>query len=104
MNRLILIPLITFVLAGCASPEERYARDVAKCKSYGFSSAPKDESGGGNDALANCMMQLDQNREAASNAASNAIQPYRPPQYTPAPFVAPPPAYFGLPNPRYRGF
>jgi hypothetical protein len=59
--------LATIALAGCVSPEERHERDVATCTSYGF----HHQQGDANDAaaFANCMMTLDQNRQAATRAA-----------------------------------
>jgi len=80
LKPLIAVAIAAIALAGCISPEERYERDTAQCNAYGFSQAPPvghTEADGsssgtdtaGNDAFANCMMTLDQNRRAAARAA-----------------------------------
>lgn len=52
--RLILIALM---LAGCATQEQRLARDQARCEGYGFQ--------WGTDAFANCMYDINRQRDAA---------------------------------------
>ena len=51
-----MLGLLCIVLAGCISPEQQHAMDLAKCQGFGFSQ--------GTDAMANCMMNVSQQREA----------------------------------------
>ena len=56
--RFWLLPVLalTVPLAGCITPEQQYAADEAKCRSYGFKKR--------NDAFAECMQRLDLDRKA----------------------------------------
>ena len=47
---------LAVLLAGCMTPEQRYAADEAKCRSYGFKKR--------NDAFAECMQRIDLDRKA----------------------------------------
>jgi hypothetical protein len=60
--------LLTLVIAGCVSmtPEERRALDSQTCSSYGFRR--------GTDAFANCLLNLDLDRRAASRAQFEQMQ------------------------------
>ncbi|CAN7539109.1 hypothetical protein LJR231_003888 [Phyllobacterium sp. LjRoot231] len=60
--------LLTLLIAGCVSmtPEERRALDNQTCSSYGFRR--------GTDAFANCLLNLDLDRRAASRAQFEQMQ------------------------------
>jgi multidrug efflux pump subunit AcrA (membrane-fusion protein) len=59
--RYLPVTLSLAVLAACVSPEEQLAADRQKCAGFGF--AP------GTDTLANCMLTLNQQRDAERAAA-----------------------------------
>ncbi len=63
-----LAVLLTVFVAGCVSmtPEERRALDNQTCSSYGFRR--------GTDAFANCLLNLDLDRRAASRAQFEQMQ------------------------------
>ena len=58
-NRSLMMLAVTLLAAGCqtVTPEERRARDVAECRSYGFTKR--------NDAFAECLQRLDLDRRDA---------------------------------------
>ena len=60
--------LLTLLIAGCVSmtPEERRVIDGQTCSSYGFRR--------GTDAFANCLLDLDLDRRAASRAQLEQMQ------------------------------
>jgi hypothetical protein len=65
--RLVYFPIVATALSllvGCVSPEEQRAADQRQCTGYGF--AP------GNDAFANCMMNINQQRDAQAAADRRA--------------------------------
>ncbi|MBB3144196.1 hypothetical protein FHS21_000579 [Phyllobacterium trifolii] len=63
-----LTVLLTLLITGCVSmtPEERRALDNQTCSSYGFRR--------GTDAFANCLLNLDLDRRAASRAQFEQMQ------------------------------
>lgn len=63
-----LTVLLTLFITGCVSmtPEERRALDNQTCSSYGFRR--------GTDAFANCLLNLDLDRRAASRAQFEQMQ------------------------------
>jgi len=60
--------LLTILITGCVSmtPEERRAIDNQTCSSYGFRR--------GTDAFANCLLNLDLDRRAASRVQFEQAQ------------------------------
>jgi hypothetical protein len=60
--------VLSLLIAGCVSmtPEERRALDNQTCSSYGFRR--------GTDAFANCLLNLDLDRRAASRAQFEQMQ------------------------------
>lgn len=63
-----LTVLLTLFITGCVSmtPEERRALENQTCSSYGFRR--------GTDAFANCLLNLDLDRRAASRAQFEQMQ------------------------------
>lgn len=56
----VAVPLALLALAACVSPEEQRAMDQKHCAGFGFTP--------GTDAMANCLMQTAQQREAKQAA------------------------------------
>jgi len=65
MRNLFLIVLALIPLSGCVSREQLAARDDTRCQSYGFSP--------GNQAYAQCRMNLDVARLQARRQAADAV-------------------------------
>jgi len=62
--RSYIFAAVVTLLVGCVSPEEQRAADQRQCAGYGFTP--------GNDAFANCMMNINQQREAQAAADRRA--------------------------------